>query len=679
MGKRKLLITAALPYANGVIHFGHLAGAYLPSDCYARYQRLQGSDVLYLCGSDEYGVAVSLSAELANRTPKEHVDLFHGINSALFQKLFFSFDHYGRTSWDGHTRMVQEFYQVLQRNGLIEEREQDHLYSEQEGRFLADRYVVGTCPRCGYERARGDECQRCAASYEAIDLLNPCSKLTNSPLVRKPSRHLYYLFDRFQQQLTLWLSAHPEWKENVVRFAMGYVDALKARGITRDSNWGVPVPGVPGKVFYVWFDAPIGYISIAQQWAEKSGVPDRWKDYWLSSDAELVHFIGKDNIPFHAVFFPAMLMGQNLPYKLPDAIPANEFYLLEGRQFSKSDGWTIDLQACLDRYSADEIRYVLAATAPENADSSFSWKEFQMRLNAELLGKFGNFIHRVLTFAWQHCEQRVPEGDALQLLDIQFLADIDRLLGQISESYNGFHLRKASQQLMELAQLGNVYIDQKKPWQSLRCPGDEGALKATMYCAIQCIKALTLAASPIMPTLAQQIWEQLGFGDQLEKQLWHKVQSEPIPAGQRLREPRALFRKMEDQEVEEEVRKLSVAVAPVAGAPVVEVAPLKEGIDYELFGKLDLRVAQVIQAERVAKSKKLLKLQVDLGNEQRTIVSGIALRHTPEELIGKKVMIVANLAPATIMGIESRGMLLVAGEELEIPQFRAALSGSQIR
>ena len=677
MGKRKLLITAALPYANGVIHFGHLAGAYLPSDCYARYQRLQGSDVLYLCGSDEYGVAVSLSAELAHRSPKDHVDLFHGINSALFQKLLFSFDHYGRTTWEGHTRMVQEFYQVLQRNGLIEEREQDHLYSEREERFLADRYVVGTCPRCGYEEARGDECQRCAASYEAIDLLKPRSKLTNSPLVRKPSSHLYYLFDKFQQQLAAWLPAHMNWKENVVRFAMGYVDALKARGITRDSNWGVPVPGAPGKVFYVWFDAPIGYISIAQQWAEKSGDPQRWKDYWLSSDAELVHFIGKDNIPFHAVFFPAMLMGQNLPYTLPDAIPANEFYLLEGRQFSKSDGWTIDLQACLERYSPDEVRYVLAATAPENADSSFSWKEFQMRLNAELLGKFGNFIHRVLTFAWQHCEQQVPAPGALQPLDTQFLAEIERLLGQISESYNGFHLRKASQQLMELAQLGNVYIDQKKPWQSLRHPGDAAALKATIYCAIQCIKALTLAASPIMPALAQQIWEQLGYENQLEKSRWSEVQSEPVAAGQRLREPRALFRKMEDQEVEEEVRKLGSAAAPVA-APVLEVAPQKETIDYELFGKLDLRVAQIIQAERVVKSKKLLKLQVDLGNEQRTIVSGIALRHTPEALIGKKVIIIANLAPATIMGIESRGMLLVAGDELEVPQLQSAALGSQV-
>ncbi|MBM3184034.1 MAG: methionine--tRNA ligase, partial [Chlamydiae bacterium] len=393
-----VLITSALPYANGPIHFGHIAGAYLPGDCYARFQRLIGNDVLYLCGSDEYGVAITLSAELAKRTPKQQVDLFHKVNQTLFEKLHFSFDHFGRTTWQGHAAIVQEFFKNLEKKGFIEEKTENHLYSEKEGRFLADRYVVGTCPKCGFEEARGDECQRCASSYEATDLKNPRSKMTGVPLILKPSAHLYLRFDRFKDDLAKWVQSK-QWKENVVRFAMRYVDELKPRAITRDTEWGIPVPGRPGKVFYVWFDAPIGYISIAQEWAQKKGDPKLWEKYWLESKTKLVHFIGKDNIPFHAVFFPAMLMGQDKTYKLPDEIPANEFLLLEGRQFSKSEGWTIDLEDFFLRYTSDQARYVMAANAPETADAEFSWRDFQMRCNAELLGKFGNFIHRVLTFA----------------------------------------------------------------------------------------------------------------------------------------------------------------------------------------------------------------------------------------------------------------------------------------
>ncbi|MGH7249777.1 MAG: methionine--tRNA ligase, partial [Minisyncoccia bacterium] len=404
----KILITSALPYANGPLHFGHIAGAYLPGDCYARFQRLMGNDVLYICGSDEHGVAITLSAELAKRTAKEHVDLFHKINKDFFDRLGFSFDHYSRTTWPGHVPTTQEFYEALRRKGVIEERTENHLYSEQEGRFLADRYVVGTCPKCGYEEARGDECQRCASSYEATDLKNPRSKLTGSSLTLKLSTHLYLRFDKFKGQLTEWIGKK-HWKENVIHFAMQYINDLKPRAITRDSDWGIPVPGYPGKVFYVWFDAPIGYVSATKEWAEKIGKPHRWEDYWFDPKCKLVHFIGKDNIPFHAVFFPAMLMGQDRPYKLPDEIPANEFYMLEGRQFSKSEGWYIDLQEFFSRYTADQARYVIAANAPETSDSAFSWKDFQMRCNAELLGKFGNFVNRVLVFAKQHCGSKVPK------------------------------------------------------------------------------------------------------------------------------------------------------------------------------------------------------------------------------------------------------------------------------
>ena len=445
----KILITSALPYANGPLHFGHIAGAYLPGDCYARFQRLRGADVLYICGSDEHGVAITLSADMAHRTPKEHVDIFHEINKAFFDQLEFSFDHYSRTTWPGHAPTTQEFYHALDKKGLVEERTENHLYSEQEKRFLADRYVVGTCPKCGYNEARGDECQRCASSYEATDLKNPRSKLTGSPLTLRPSNHLYLRFDKFKDRLNSWIK-EKGWKENVVNFAMQYINDLKPRAITRDSDWGIPVPGHPGKVFYVWFDAPIGYVSATKEWAQKSGKPSRWEDYWFDPKCKLVHFIGKDNIPFHAVFFPAMLMGQDKPYKLPDEVPANEFYLLEGRQFSKSEGWYIDLKEFFVRYTPDQARYAIAANAPETSDSEFSWKDFQMRCNAELLGKFGNFVNRVLVFAKQHCHGTAPKIRG----EDPFLKQMDDLVDMAAHSYEQFHLRKASQVLMELAQVG---------------------------------------------------------------------------------------------------------------------------------------------------------------------------------------------------------------------------------
>ena len=680
-----VLITSALPYANGPLHFGHIAGAYLPADCYARFQRLMGSDVLYLCGSDEYGVAITLTAEQAGRTPKEQVDLFHGINKSFFDKLQFSFDHYSRTTWPGHVPTVQEFFISLQKKGLIEEKTENHLYSEAEGRFLADRYVVGTCPKCGYEEARGDECQRCASSYEATDLKNPKSKLTGSPLVLKPSEHLYLRFDRFKEQLSQWIQGK-QWKENVVNFAMRYIEDLKPRAITRDSEWGVPVPGYPNKVFYVWFDAPIGYISAAKEWAQKIGDSDRWKHYWLNPDAKLVHFIGKDNIPFHAVFFPAMLMGQDLPYKLPDEVPANEFLLLEGRQFSKSDGWTIDLEEFFAKYTSDQARYALAANAPEAADAEFSWKDFQLRCNSELLGKFGNFIHRVLTFAKSHCHSKIPPLTELHEIDRTFLEQVNHLMHTIASCYMSFHLRKATQILMELAQVGNVYFDAKKPWAAAKHPDQRASLDATVACSISCIMNLALAASPIIPESAQKIWTMLGFSCDLAKENWEKVRKAPWPGGQVLREPQILFRKIEDMEIEEQILKLgdkkAVSAPPSDTMTMDPIEPFKQNqVLFDQVDQFDLRVAQILEAEKVPKSKKLLKLRVDLGTETRTIVSGIALSYPPEQLVGRKVVIIANLAPATIMGIESQGMVLAAshGSRLELPMIQDLPPGSSVK
>lgn len=671
-----VLVTSALLYANGVLHFGHIAGAYLPADCYARFQRLIGNDVLYICGSDEHGVAITLSADLAKRTPKEQVDLFHEINKSLFEKLHFSFDHYSRTTWPGHVPTVQQFFKVLDEKGLIEEKTENHLYSEVEKRFLADRYVVGTCPKCGFEEARGDECQRCASSFEATDLKNPRSKLTGSPLVLKPSEHLYLRFDRFKDKLTSWISKK-DWKQNVVHFSMQYIEDLKPRAITRDSDWGVPVPGRPGKVFYVWFDAPIGYISATKEWAEKIGKPDRWKHYWLEPKTKLVHFIGKDNIPFHAVFFPAMLMGQDLSYKLPDEIPANEFLMLEGRQFSKSEGWMVDLEDFFVRYTADQARYALAANAPESADSEFSWKDFQKRCNAELLGKFGNFVNRVLVFVKNHTSSKVPSFGDLKGEDTHFLEQIQFIMEMISGSYSAFHLRKTCQHLMELAQLGNAYFDAKKPWILAKDPEYRSALETTIAACINCIMNLALAASPIIPDSAQKIWRMLGFDTELAKENWQKIRSLPHPAHQKIQEPEILFRKVEDAEIEAEIQKLGkkMETKPVADLPAV-----KTSIQFNEIDKLDLRIAQVLEAVKVPKSKKLLKLLLDLGFEKRTVVSGIALSYEPEQLIGKKVLLVANLAPATIMGIESQGMILAASADgrLELPEIQNLPPGSTV-
>lgn len=555
--KEKILITSALPYANGPLHFGHIAGAYLPADCYARFQRLQKNDVFYVCGSDEYGIAITLSAEMAGRTPQEHVDLFHAVNRSFFHQLNISFDHYSRTTWKGHRETSYQYFKDLLENGFIEESVTDQLYSEAENKFLADRYVVGSCPRCGFPDARGDECQKCGASYEATDLKNPRSKLTGSPLTHKATKHWFLLLDKFKERLKTWLETK-NWKPNVVNFVKGYIEELRPRAITRDMTWGIPIPlpGTEGKVLYVWFDAPIGYISGSREWAEQQGTPERWKEYWCDPKTKLVNFIGKDNIPFHAVIFPAMTMGQNQPYKLVDELPANEFYNLEGRQFSKSDGWTIDLESFFESYTADQIRYTIAANAPETSDSEFTWKDFQLRCNTELLGKFGNLVNRVLVFAKNNCDGKVPQQHVLQPIDVKFLQDVQLLAAQAKSSYETFKVRRASQLMMELAQLGNVYFDTKRPWQDAKQPETKQAMETTIACCMECLKTLALVAAPIVPDSAAKIWAMLGYEAPLDRPGWESIVSHPIPAGQSLKEPKVLFARIDDEQIEEKIADL---------------------------------------------------------------------------------------------------------------------------
>lgn len=664
MQQQKILVTAALPYANGAIHFGHLAGAYLPADCYARFQRFKGNKVLFICGSDEYGIPISLSAELAHRTPQEHVNIFHAINKDLFQKFQISFDHYSRTTWPGHVEPVYAYFNDLLKNGYIDERETEQLYSEQDQKFLADRYVVGICPKCGFPEARGDECTKCGSSFDAQDLKKPRSKLSGAPLSLKKTRHWFLRLDLFKDRLLQWLEKK-NWKPNVTNFIKSYIQDLKPRAITRDTPWGIPVPleNAKGKVLYVWFDAPIGYISATREWAQLNGTPDAWKEYWLDPETRLVQFIGKDNITFHAVIFPAMTMGQNTPYKLVDELPANEFYNLEGKQFSKSEGWYIDSADFLSKYPSDSIRYAIASNAPETQDSEFTWKDFQTRVNSELIGKFGNFIHRTLVFIENTCQFELPRRGRLQEDDEKFIRSLHERISEVAESLQTFHLRRACALIMEMAQAGNVYFDQKKPWLSAKNPELHEPMETALFCCLECCKLLAVASYPIMPATAEAIWGMLGFEKKLSELTWSDAISYATTL-MHLKKPEPLFRKIEDEEIEKEMTKFA------------STQPAEPLVSFDEVKKVQLKVVEIINAEPIPKSKKLLRLTCYDGVKNRTVVAGIAQQHTPADLMGKHVVIVANLQPATLMGVTSEGMLLVAGPAATLLELPAAPAGT---
>ncbi len=556
--KNKLLITSALPYANGEIHFGHLAGAYLPADIYARFMRMQDdTDVLFLCGSDEYGIAIEISAEINKTTPKKQIDLYHNINKKIFHLLNISFDHYSRTTWEGHKQVVLEFFNDLLENGYIEKITRKHLFSQKENKFLADRYVEGTCPKCKYEKARGDECPKCSASYEANDLINPISKLTQSPLIKKDSTHWYIKFDKFKDKLSKWLKTK-NFKPNVMKFTENYLKNLKERSITRDSKWGIPFPLDKDKVFYVWFDAPIGYISAAKEWALLNNQEDKYKDFWLDEKTKLVNFIGKDNIPFHAIFFPAMIMGQNKPYKLADEIPANEFLLLEGKQFSKSDNWYKNINDFLSTYSVDQIRYYLTTILPETRDSEFSFNEFYLKNNSDLVGKFGNFINRVLTFLKKHFSSKIPSPNELREIDKSFLDNIEKCIKEIKIKYESFELKKAAKLVMEIASQGNIYFNDQKPWILIKEKEENKQnLNNIFYCCIECIKKMALSSYPIIPSTACQIFELIGIDpDITKKETWDNCNKKELNTNITLPEAKILFKKIESSQVEEELEKL---------------------------------------------------------------------------------------------------------------------------
>lgn len=504
----RVLITSALPYANGPLHFGHIAGAYLPADVYARFRRLLGDDVLYICGSDEYGIAITLNAERAGMGYQEYVNMYHKIHKDTFDKLGISIDFFSRTTNPFHKKLVQDFYTELQSKGLIENQISLQLYSEEENRFLADRYVEGTCPKCGFDGARGDECQKCGADYEATDLVHPRSKLSGSQLVLKETEHAFLHLERMVEPLLAYIDTC-YLPEHIRKFVTDYIKNLRPRAITRDLSWGIPVLDFPNKVFYVWFDAPIGYISGTMDWAASLNTPEAWKDFWLEDSTEYVQFIGKDNIPFHAAIFPAMELGQSIPYKKMDALVSSEFYLLEGCQFSKSEGNYIDIDTFLDTYSLDKLRYVLAATAPETSDSEFTFMDFKTRCNSELVGKFGNFIHRVLAFAEKNgFKELAYSANLLEDQDKQFLDRAQQIVRDAQEHYSQYSLRKACCAIMELAALGNVYFNDQAPWKLLK-EGLSHRVEAVLFCACYCQKLLALISYPIIPGTAWEIWRML--------------------------------------------------------------------------------------------------------------------------------------------------------------------------
>lgn len=660
---KRTLITSALPYANGPIHLGHLAGAYLPADLYTRFLRLCDEDVLHICGSDEHGVPITIAAEREGVTPQEIVDRYHEMNKSVFSDFGIRFDHYGRTSSPTHLETSSEFFKTLYDKGVFIEKSEEQLYDEQADMFLPDRYVKGTCPKCGYEEAFGDQCEKCGTTLSPVELINPVSAITGNQPILKSTSHWYLPLGELQESLETWIGTKEHWKPNVTGQVKSWLDAgLNDRAVTRDLTWGVPVPleGAEGKVLYVWFDAPVGYISATKEWAAAKGDPDLWKAYWQDSESRLIHFIGKDNIVFHCIMFPAMLM-QHGDFILPDAVPANEFLNLEGQKLSTSRGWAVWLHDYLKRFDADLLRYALGTTLPESKDSDFSWKDFQNRVNHELADILGNFIFRTTSFTHRFFDGNIPELNHPTETDKQALKAITEHKLKIEASYRAFRLREAIAETMNLARTGNRYFTETEPWKTRK--ENPAACANTLHVCSQICAALSVLFDPVLPHAMMKLRTQFGLPHGLS---WHDVSGHMLKTGQTVKEADILFAKIEDAMIEEEIRileeqskKRTSTGAEDEDASAKQPA-IRELTDFDTFMKVDLRAGVILAAENVKKSKKLLKLTIDLGFETRTILSGIAAYYDAETLPGQRVCVVANLAPRKMMGTESNGMVLMA-------------------
>ena len=659
---KRYTVTAALPYTNGPIHIGHLAGVYVPSDIYSRFLRLQGRDVAFICGSDEHGVAISMKAKKEGISPQQVIDKYHHIIKKSFEDFGISFDNYSRTSATVHHKTASDFFKKLYEEGKFTEETTEQLYDAEAHQFLADRFVTGTCPKCGNEEAYGDQCEKCGTSLNATDLINPKSTLSGSTPVLKPTKHWFLPLENYEAFLKEWiLVGHKkDWKPNVYGQVKSWIDdGLRSRAVTRDLDWGIPVPvaGAEGKVLYVWFDAPIGYISSTIEWAEREGKD--WQPYWKSEDTQLVHFIGKDNIVFHCVIFPAMLKAEG-SYILPDNVPANEFLNLEGNKLSTSKNWAVWLHEYLEDFpnQQDVLRYVLTANAPETKDNDFTWKDFQARNNNELVAIFGNFINRVAVLTQKYYDGSVPNPSNFNEVDEQAFKELRSYPDVIASSIERFRFREAQNELMNLARLGNKYLADEEPWKTIKT--DEERTKTVMYVALQIATALSVLSEPFLPFTSQKLKNILNLDASLS---WNDISKKPalLPSGHQIQEADLLFSKIEDEQIQKQIDKLEATKISnkVEQKPDKPMTPQKETITYDDFAKLDMRVGTIIEAEKMPKADKLLVLKIDTGLDVRTVVSGIAESFTPEEIIGRRVTILVNLAPRTLRGVESQGMILM--------------------
>jgi methionyl-tRNA synthetase len=654
---KRYTITAALPYTNGPVHIGHLAGVYIPADIYARYLRLNNNDVAFVCGSDEHGVPITLKAKKEGITPQEVVDKYHGIIKKSFEEFGITFDNYSRTTAKIHHDTASDFFTKLYANNKFVEEVSAQLYDKEAKQFLADRFVIGTCPKCGNEESYGDQCENCGTSHNATDLINPKSAITGNIPTLKETKHWYLPLDEYENWLKKWiLEGHKEdWKTNVLGQVKSWTtDGLKPRAVTRDLDWGIPVPlkGAERKVLYVWFDAPIGYISSTKEWAKRVGKD--WQPYWKDKNTKLIHFIGKDNIVFHCIIFPSMLKADG-SYILPENVPANEFLNLEGNKISTSKNWAVWLHEYLIDFpeKQDVLRYVLTANAPETKDNDFTWKDFQARNNNELVAIFGNFINRVVVLTNKYFDGIVPPLGELSEIDENTLIKLKEYPQIISSSIERYRFREALSELMNLARLGNKYLADEEPWKQIKT--DPERVKTILNIALQIASALATLSEPFLPFTSTKLKSILRNTELVFVSHWNDLA--PIPDGHKIGKPELLFSKIEDIEIQKQIDKLE---ATKVDNKVEAVDPQKETIDFDVFTKLDIRIGTILEAIKIPKTKKLLELKVDVGIDVRTIVSGIAESFDPEEIIGKKVTVLVNLAPRKLRGVESQGMILMS-------------------
>lgn len=692
MDYKRLLVTAALPYANGPIHIGHLAGCFLPADIYVRYQRAQKRDIQFVCGSDEHGVPITIRAMKEGTTPQAIVDKYHAMIKDSFEQMSISFDIYSRTSNKTHHDTAQAFFKKLYDDGCFEEKETEQYYDEKAKAFLADRYIIGTCPVCGNENAYGDQCEKCGSSLSPEQLKNPRSALSDATPVKRKTKHWYFPLNKYEDFLTEWIvkGKKNEWKSNVYGQCKSWLDnGLQPRAMTRDSSWGVPVPlpNAEGKVLYVWFDAPIGYISATKE------LTPMWSDYWQKEDTKLVHFIGKDNIVFHCIIFPSMLKAHG-DYILPDNVPANEFLNIEGDKVSTSRNWAVWVHEYLKDFpeQQDILRYVLCANAPETKDNDFTWKDFQDRNNSELVSIFGNFVNRTFVLMHKLCNGRVPQlhEELLDDADKAIIEAVKQAKTEVEDSIEHYKFRDALYEVIDLARKGNKYMQDKEPWIVAKTleekPDNQKLIDNCLHICLQLTANLAILANPFIPFTVKKMCHMMKVVDRMLD--WENAgKMDLLKANYPLRAPELLFKKIEDTQVKEQIDKLHANLK--ASTTIAEesseskYAPQKDEIVYDDFAKMDFRVGTVLHAEKVVKTDKLLKLEVDMGYEKRTVVSGIALHFKPEDIIGKQVVVVANLAPRKMRGIESKGMVLMAessdGKLVFVSPTENTAPGSEVR